>query len=232
MPNWNSNHVTVRNATTEQIQRIIQACERNELLNEFLPQPNWASIPNENGHLPGPRYKVRYRNGRVGVASPEFPDGSSDQRWYDWRTSELNWGTKWEPDVEVTTSSDNSIELYFNTAWCPPSDTWFEMLSSEMPDAQISNSFSEPGCDFFGMQLATAGRCLSKCLEINPLYDIWVKKTLSPEDFAIYEDESHEQNEDISEATREQWYECYYDVIEEALSPLTKALDASFLATA
>lgn len=229
MPNWCSNNVTVRNATTEQVQRIIAACKRNEFLNEFCPQPDWGSIPNELGHLPGPQYKIRYRNGRCGVDNPRFPDGSPDQRWYAWRTFEQNWGTKWEPEVDITECDDGRLELYFDSAWCPPSDAWFEKLSEAMPNAHLTNQFSEPGCDFYGMQLATKGFCLSKCLEISALYDTWVEETLSPEDLAIYKDESHERNDDITENIRDRWYEIYYEVIDDALSPLTKTLNEHLL---
>ncbi len=95
-----------------------------------------------------------------------------------------------------------------------------------MPNASITNSFSEPGCDFFGVQYATKGHCLSKVIEISSLYESWVKKQLSPQDFAIYQDENHEGNEEMCMDLRDHWYDACQDeidkVIDEVLPVLTK----------
>ena len=41
------------------------------------------------------------------------------QGWYDWRIN--NWGTKWEIyDAHCDRRDDNTLVLYFFTAWSPP----------------------------------------------------------------------------------------------------------------
>ena len=235
MPNWCSNSLTIKKATPEQIQRIVAACEKQSLLNEFYPEPDWASIPNENGHIPGPKYKSRWlrtatHDGKQiwrsvsHVDNRRFPNGEADQRWYDWRTQQDNWSTKWEPDVEVTHTEGDCIDIYFDSAWCPPGDAWFAKLSEAMPNAEIVNTFEEPGCDFFGMQYATKGVCTSRCLDISSLFDPWVIKQLSPKDLVIYKDENHPHHEEVVDNIRDVWYDNAPEVIEEALVPVLTQL--------
>ena len=142
MPNWCGSSLSINNISTAQGTRIVNACTSNSLLNEFVPQPDWANTPNEKGIYPGPMYKTCYRNGRSAVDSRRFPDGSVDQRWYDWRTKDENWGTKWEADCYVYERTDTCLGLSLQTAWSPPSDLWFEALSIAMPNAKIINTFS------------------------------------------------------------------------------------------
>ena len=236
MPNWNSNNVTITGATTEQVQRIIAACENDNLLHEFYPEPDWANTPNEDGVYPSPHYKSKWlrtqtHEGKqiwrcqVHVDSRRFPDGSADQRWYGWRSSDEGWGTKWDvSETHVEQQDNGELLISFMTAWCPPGDLWFEKLSEAMPNAEIVNNFSEPGCDFAGVQFASGGVCLSKCIEISPLFNTWVEKQLSPEQLLVYKDEDHADHEELYEDLRDHWYDAQDDVIDEELSSFMNAL--------
>ena len=220
------------------MQRIIAACETNSFLNEFYPQPDWANTPNEDGIYPGPHYRSRWlrtttHDGKQiwrcfsNVNNQIFPDGSADQRWYSWRTDEAHWGTKWEPGVDVVQLDDGTLQLTFDSAWCPPGDRWFEKLSEAMPNAEIVNRFSEPGCDFAGVQFANGGVCLSKCIELSPLFESWAEKQLSPEQLLVYKNEDHKDHEELYEDLRDHWYDAQYDVIDEELSSFMNALPDS-----
>lgn len=213
MPNWCSCSVSVTDATPEQIQRIVDACTEQRLLGEYAPQPDWSSTPNEDGVLPGPRYMVRYRNGRIGVDAPRFPDGTADERWYYWRNDRDNWGTKWEPDCEISDRTDTSVDIFFNSAWCPPSDIWFAKLSTAMPNAAITNIFDEEGCDFCGIQYAIKGTCFSRHSDITSIRDTWIEKDLSPEDKLVSNNPTHERYDEVLELIYERWNECGWETV-------------------
>jgi hypothetical protein len=72
--------------------------------------------------------------------------GSSN--WYDFQTT--NWGTKWDAnEVCMAVESENGIRLSFDTAWAPPI-AFYEKLSRDYPELNISASYYESGCDFCG----------------------------------------------------------------------------------
>lgn len=72
--------------------------------------------------------------------------GSSN--WYDFQTT--NWGTKWDAnEVCMAVESENGIRLSFDTAWSPPI-AFYEKLSRDYPELNISASYYESGCDFCG----------------------------------------------------------------------------------
>ena len=220
MPNWCSNSMTVRDCTDEQIKRIVDAVEREQLLGEFYPEPNWRQTPNEDGVLPGPEYSHTWRRpGRPAwttVDSSRFPDGSADERWYYWRNS--HWGTKWEicdPTYEVV---DGNVVIYFNTAWAPPSAEWFMQMSEAMPNADISCTFAEPGCDFYGLTVAKDGMASTSDACLSALKGEWIQRTLSPDKLAIYNNEDHEDHDDLVESLDEQWWDVESDEMDRALA--------------
>ena len=208
MPNWCSATMTVSGCTDEQVQRIVDAVERQQLLREFYPEPDWRQTPNEDGVLPGPMYKGQVCN--------YFPDGTADERWYYWRCS--HWGTKWEisdPRVEVV---DGVITIHFLSAWSPPSDKWFRKMSQAMPNAHILCTFSESGADFFGKTVVQDGLIMTTGGSMSSLKDGWVRRTLDPEKLAIYNDEDHENYDEVSEEVDEAWWDAEYEEVERVLA--------------
>lgn len=78
--------------------------------------------------------------------------------WHEWRLS--NWGTKWDisahdihdikqslEDLKNSTSIDETISIYFNTAWNPP--IAFYTALEEIGFSVVAYYF-EPGCLFYG----------------------------------------------------------------------------------
>ena len=222
MPNWNSNTLVISKATNPQIERIIAACERQELLNEFMPQPIWDNLPNENGEYPGPEYSYRYYDRtrgmitRVWFGCRRFTDGKQDMRWYDWCVE--NWGTKWEAGEISITREGQDLFLTFETAWAPPSDAWIEALGAAMPNAGIRLTFSEPGCDFFGFTEIRDGKAYTEEGSLHTAKMEWVRATFPKWKIDIYdEDTEHENYDEIYEEIEDAWYEVQGDVLDEAL---------------
>ena len=123
MPNWCQNRVEIfAKEDGEDINKIIKIFESDNPFNQLIPEPDWASIPNEKGELP-----VKADHPFVGLEWPST--GKQDNRWYNWRLE--NWGTKWGPspdsiDIDDQLDSD-FVTLFFTTPWGPPEKV-FEKL--------------------------------------------------------------------------------------------------------
>lgn len=230
MPNFCGNFLQIKNATSDQIQRIVDSCECNQLLGEFCPEPDWRQTPNEQGWLPGPNYKRCFRGGnapaRDFVDNSRFPDGTADQRWYSWRTNESHWGVKWEPtftgqwsEGEVTIE-DGVLTLNFQTAWCPPSTAWFERLSAAMPQAEILCTFSETGMMFYGITSASYGDAYTIVEDLDAVRQAWIKKNFTAEQIEIAENEDHEDYDEVYDLINEAWCDAEADELDEAYGRL------------
>ncbi len=220
MPNYCSNTLVISKATNPQIERIIAAATRQELLQEFLPQPIWENTPNEDGVLPGPRYQRRYFDRATGqvrawAMGPMFPNGKQDDRWYDWCIS--NWGTKWDAGEIDITREGSSLFLSFDTAWSPVSDQWLEALAAEIPGADIHNSFREDGCDFYGVSQVVENSAYTEIGAVSDVMIAWMNEHYSKEKIAIYNDEDHENYDEVLDEINEAWWDVESDQIAEAL---------------
>ena len=101
--------------------------------------------------------------------------------WYDWRIE--NWGTKWDVRGDIEESDENSITLFFESAWSPPLvfyKTLFEDYGFE-----FTAYYYEPGTGFCGKFETSDDRLLDEYYDIqNNLEWVdleWVKENI-PED--------------------------------------------------
>tara|TARA_R100000908_G_scaffold65329_1_gene54387 strand:- start:2213 stop:2656 length:444 start_codon:yes stop_codon:yes gene_type:complete len=145
MPNWCYNRVEIF-GDDEKLAKIKKQVETKESLFDFdtiIPTPNFDMIPNDKGELP----EVRDDDLGKTFNIKQFPDGSQDDRWYDWHID--NWGTKWNScDCEVEDEGD-VLRYTFNTAWGPPEPIICK-LRELYPDVSISAFYDEPGMEFAG----------------------------------------------------------------------------------
>lgn len=74
--------------------------------------------------------------------------------WYDWRVK--NWGTKWDIADVVQSVEPCRINLFFSTAWAPPSP-WLEVVATRYPKLKFILSYDEPGMDFAGKEVFENG---------------------------------------------------------------------------
>jgi len=232
MPNHVCNALTVTGANDEQIQRIVQAATADRLGAEFMPEPDWQATPNEDGVLPGPIYFDRHtswrkwQGGSLTTRGRRFPNGDYDQRWYGWCVT--NWGTKWGSyDCEVSVEA-GTVNIFYTTAWSPFDDGFFEEMSAQMPEATIVNTFQEPGCDFYGVQLARNGECNSRCKDISALKEDWIKRNVEAPKVLIYENEDHEEHDDVRDLIDDLWWDASDEVINEACEELGAEIEDSF----
>lgn len=147
MPNWCSNVVTFSHDDHVQLQKIVDAFNKGELFNTFVPCP-------EDLHITA---------GKVGADdSPEQIELAAKEKanfekygftnWYDWCVA--NWGTKWDSSGEGfdsvgLTAGDTSVTLTFDTAWSPPI-AFFEKMEDEHGFA-VKAYYYEPGMSYCGL---------------------------------------------------------------------------------
>lgn len=68
--------------------------------------------------------------------------------WYNWRVG--NWGTKWEVNAEITGETENSLYIYFDSAWSPPIEAlqhWIDQSEDRIVDLR----YIEWGMAFCGI---------------------------------------------------------------------------------
>ena len=142
MPNHCHNRVTFySDDKPELIQKLHKIFKSEEVFTQFVPEPDWATTPNEAGELSA-------KDPSEPMFPPKFPDGTVDDRWYNWRLQ--NWGTKWDCyEVDIDDSElEYGFEVTFDTAWSPPEEICSAI--KEQFDVSVSWFFDEPGMEVAG----------------------------------------------------------------------------------
>ena len=142
MPNHCHNRVTFYSEDTTVIQRLYKIFKSDNIFTQFIPEPDWKTTPNEKGELP-------IQPEKDSMMPPQFPDGTTDDRWYSWRLA--NWGTKWDAyEVEIDDSELHyGFEVSFDTAWSPPEEICYA-IKDQFDDLCVSWFFDEPGMEVAG----------------------------------------------------------------------------------
>ena len=142
MPNHCHNRVTFYSEDTTVIQRLYKIFKSDNIFTQFIPEPDWKTTPNEKGELP-------IQPEKDSMMPPQFPDGTTDDRWYSWRLA--NWGTKWDAyEVEIDDSEMHyGFEVSFDTAWSPPEEICYA-IKEQFDDLSVSWFFDEPGMEVAG----------------------------------------------------------------------------------
>ena len=124
MPNWCGNTLILAHDDPAMITRAVEAFDRGEFLNEFIPVPPELQItagsvsdPVEQALL---EEKTRANKEKYGY-----------DNWYDFCIGE--WGTKWDVEaydkVEYDDQHDkNGITFGFDSAWSPPIGVYEELV--------------------------------------------------------------------------------------------------------
>ena len=149
MPNHCQNRVSFYSDDTTTILKLHEVFSRaldentkETVFGEFVPEPDWKTTPNAKGELPiQPKKDSMY--------PPKFPDGVTDDRWYNWRNQ--NWGTKWDAySMEIDDCEmPNGFEVEFQTAWAPPEEV-AAAIKEQFDDLSMSWFYDEPGCEIAG----------------------------------------------------------------------------------
>jgi hypothetical protein len=164
MPNWSQNSIIITGD-----KETLELLKENNFSFPFIrPQPDWQNIPNEKSELPSQPDEHGFRH---------FPDGTHDDRWYNWRLD--NWGTKWNlADASIGVDGD-ALVVDCLTAWSPPEEL-LRYATERFPSLSIEINFDEGGVGFYGQSRFDHGeRVFEFNGEISDLYDFVGETDLS-----------------------------------------------------
>lgn len=139
MPNWCNNQATLTHADPAMIERVMNS-EDSGILKEFVPCPAELLDDDLTTWSQGPEQEARE------AKRAAMLEKYGHESWYDWQIS--NWGTKWDLcEVSASRVDDNTVELYFDTAWSPPIEAYQTLLDQGF---SINAYYYEPGMAFAG----------------------------------------------------------------------------------
>ena len=138
MPNWCTNHITLRHADPAMIDRVIKAQEG--LLMEFIPTPQ-ALIETVAGSVGEDKAAAHEAQMKSNIELYGYKD------WYDWNIA--NWGTKWDFNLEICEREDaNTVNASFDSAWAPPCQAYEKLIEMGF---HVKAYYCEPGMGFVGV---------------------------------------------------------------------------------
>ena len=130
MPNWCSNTLVLEHEDPKMVKRALDAFVAGRFLDEFIPVPEELRDAVAD-HSTNEALIEKY--------------GYSD--WYGFCVNE--WGTKWDVgnDVGINEIKENSIVVYFDSAWAPPIAAYEKL---EDLGFKVDAMYNEPGMAFAG----------------------------------------------------------------------------------
>jgi len=142
MPNWCSNHITVRGTDPAAIKRLADAFDAGEFCGTVVPMPEELNIT--SGFLGnGDEQKALEAKSAANLEKFGYAN------WYDFNVA--NWGTKWEiggnGDTAEIEDDGLSFSASFESAWSPPIAVC-EALAEQ--GFEVTLYYYEPGMGFVG----------------------------------------------------------------------------------
>lgn len=138
MPNWCNNRATLTHTDPEMIQRVIDACEKGSLFQEFIPCPQ-DLLDTVSGYVC--KEEVASHKLRLAYNLKNY----GYQTWYEFKCAE--WGTKWDVKPEIIYSAETSVDIIFESAWSPPIAAYEKLTALGF---EITATYYEPGMNFCG----------------------------------------------------------------------------------
>jgi hypothetical protein len=140
MPNWCSNHITVRGTNQKEISEIAAAMEQGNFLGSIIPVPEelcQEGASTHGGDNAEDYDKIREQN----LAKHGYDN------WYDFCVN--RWGTKWEVQCEGIEVEDDglTVSCYFDSAWAPPTGVAQALVARGL---EVSLYYHESGMCFVG----------------------------------------------------------------------------------
>lgn len=142
MPNWCSNHITVRGTDSAAIKRLADAFDNGEFCGTVVPMPEELNIT--SGFLGnGDEQAELERKSAANLEKYGFAN------WYDFNVAK--WGTKWEIGGNGDTAEIDvdglSFSAPFESAWSPPIGVCEALLEQGF---DVTLYYYEPGMGFVG----------------------------------------------------------------------------------
>ena len=143
MPNWCSNHITVRGTNSAEIQRLADAFKRGEFCDAVIPVPEILKNPETTTSYGDP-----VKQAEADAVREAARKATGYHSWYDFCTS--NWGTKWDVGDEHSIELDEDglgFNAPFDSAWAPPMGVVEALVEQGL---EVTLYYYEPGMGFVG----------------------------------------------------------------------------------
>ena len=142
MPNWCSNHITVRGTDPAEIKRLADAFNNGEFCGAVVPMPEELNIT--SGRLgDGAEQAELEAKSKANLEKYGYAN------WYDFNVA--NWGTKWEiggnGDVAEIEEDGLSFSAPFESAWSPPTGVCEALVEQGF---EVTLYYYEPGMGYVG----------------------------------------------------------------------------------
>jgi len=142
MPNWCSNHITVRGTNSAEIKRLADAFDNGEFCGAVVPMPEELNIT--SGFLGDPVEQAELE--RKSKANKEKYGYAN---WYDFNVAK--WGTKWEiggnGDQAERDEDGLGFSAPFESAWSPPIAVCEALVEQGF---EVTLYYYEPGMGYVG----------------------------------------------------------------------------------
>jgi hypothetical protein len=140
MPNWCSNHITVRGSNQAEIQRLAKALSEGEFCHAVIPTPKDLT-DTVSGFVGEDQRAAHEAQMDRNVALYGYKD------WYAFQTA--NWGTKWDVSCDSVEIDDDGLGFsgVFESAWSPPMGIAAALVEQGY---EVTLYYYEPGMGFVG----------------------------------------------------------------------------------
>ncbi len=141
MPNWCSNHITVRGTNQAEIQRLAKAFSEGELCHAVIPTPQ--DLTDTISGSFGDDEKQKELEAKTKANIEKYGYGN----WYDFQVAK--WGTKWDVSCDSVEISEDGLEFSgtFESAWSPPMGVAQELVDQGF---EVTLFYYEPGMGYCG----------------------------------------------------------------------------------
>lgn len=148
MPNWCDNNLYISHEDPEMVKKAVEAWESGNFLATLVPEPDYTVTPVAKcfPNIDAEYAKTPEEKVKALLNEPTIREDA----WWDWRIQ--NWGTKWDVGYDESRSNhaqvnDNTMFVYFDSAWSPPTIAYERMLELGY---SIRAYYFEGGCSFCG----------------------------------------------------------------------------------
>jgi hypothetical protein len=141
MPNWCSNHITVRGGNQAEIQRLAKALSEGTFCNAVVPTPQ--ELTDTVSGFMGDTEEQAKLEAKTRANIEKYGYGN----WYDFQVA--NWGTKWDVSGEAVEIDEDGLGFSgaFDSAWAPPIRIAEALVEQGF---EVTLFYYEPGMGFVG----------------------------------------------------------------------------------
>ena len=141
MPNWCSNHITVRGGQQSEINRLADAFSNGGLCQAVVPCP--AELLDTTSGFLGDPVEQAALEAKTTANIEKYGYGN----WYDFQVA--NWGTKWDVTCDSVEIDCDGLGFSgtFDSAWSPPITVCEALVEQGF---EVTLYYYEPGMGFVG----------------------------------------------------------------------------------